>query len=165
MKNNDFKEHLKENPKLRNRLRKIGFTLTIVGGLCILIAMIDFFSFDGFPTLFWLFFVGMFFLFPGMVCLSYGYMGSISRYQASEMAPVQKDTINYILDGTRSEITKTFKGIKKDGIVCPKCNDLNDKDSKFCKKCGCKLVLTCSNCNADNDGDSRFCKNCGKELR
>lgn len=163
MKKDEFREHLKENPKLRKRLRVLGVILTAIGGLFMLIAFIDFFASD-FPTLFWLFFVGMIILFPGSIMLKFGFMSTVARYTASEMAPVKKDTLNYLIGGTREEISKTIKSFKEDVIVCPKCNETLDKDSKFCNHCGYKLTKTCEYCNTDNDSDSKFCKKCGKEL-
>lgn len=164
------KKHLQENPKLRKRLRVIGVILTVLGGIFMLIAFIDFFSaFNNFgePSLFWMFFLGMFTIFPGVVCLQYGFMGSVARYQASEIAPVAKDTANYLLDGTRDELSKTIKEFRNSDsnkITCPKCKEQLDKDSSFCNHCGNKLQIECKKCNTNNDSDSKYCKKCGNEL-
>jgi len=161
------KEYLKTNPKLKKRLKKIGFILVIIGGLFTFIGFIDFFVSFGYgnPNLFFFSFLGMPLLFAGGICLRYGYMGEVARYTNSEIVPVKKDTFNYLLRGTREELSNTIKSIKGEGEVCPNCGEVNDKDAKFCKNCGCKLVLTCVSCKTVNDRESKFCKNCGKELR
>ncbi|MCK9471906.1 MAG: zinc ribbon domain-containing protein [Bacilli bacterium] len=162
MKNN---KHLNDNPKLRKKLRRIGLTLTPIGGICIFIGFIDMFS-EGFPEIFWINFLGIFILFPGLVCLSYGYMGKVARYQAQEMAPIAKDTVNYMLDGTRDELSKTIGAVKgnNDVIECMSCGEDNSSDSAYCNHCGQKLSISCTNCNTQNDADSKYCKKCGREL-
>ena len=158
MKNNK----LKDNPILRKRLRIIGLILTPIGGICLLIGFLDFFSRD-MPTMFWMFFLGIFILFPGTVCLQYGYMGKLARYKAGEVAPVAKDTTNYLLDGTREELAKTINATRglSHTIKCPKCSEENSKDSVFCNHCGHKLSILCRTCGMQNDADSKFCKKCG----
>lgn len=158
-------KHLKDNPKARKVFRILGLTLTLIGGLCLLIGLVDFFS-NSFPSIFWINFLGMFILFPGLVCLGFGYQGAVARYQAGEIAPIAKDATNYMLDGTREELVKTINQVtnNKKKIYCPYCQEDLEVDSNFCNHCGHKLVITCSNCNTDNDSDSRYCKRCGNKL-
>lgn len=166
MKNSNNNEHLKQNPKLRKKLRTLGKILTTIGGIFIVVGTIDFFTADLFegPKLFWMSFLGIIILFPGLVCLSYGYMGSVARYTASEVAPVKKDTINYMLDGTKDEIARTIKTVRGNVLTCTNCGEDLDIDSSFCNHCGYKIKKECNNCNTVNDSDSKYCKTCGKEL-
>lgn len=71
-------------------------------------------------------------------------MGKVARYTASEIAPVKKDTANYLIDGTKDEISDLFHKIKGQTIVnCPYCGDENDPDAIYCDYCGRKLRVTC----------------------
>ena len=47
---------------------------------------------------------------------------------------------------------------------CPACSYANPLDSKFCQKCGKKLVHSCRRCGAENLLDAEFCKSCGVKL-
>jgi hypothetical protein len=162
------KEYLKDNPRLRKKLKVGGFICLISGLLCMLIAFIDFFgsigSFDP-PSLFWLFFIGMPLTFVGSVLLSYSYMGQVARYTSSQVAPVVKDTTNYLIDGTKDEIVDLVQGIRgqQGKCKCPFCGDENDADAIYCDYCGKKLKKTCT-CGEVNAADSRFCKRCGRQL-
>ena len=109
-------------------------------------------------------FLGFALVFVGISCLSYAYMGKVARYTASEIAPVKKDTANYLIDGTKDEISDLFHKIKGQTIVnCPYCGDENDPDAIYCDYCGRKLRVTCD-CGTENQAGSRYCKKCGKTL-
>ncbi len=49
---------------------------------------------------------------------------------------------------------------------CVQCGTENQKQAKFCKKCGASPRISphCSRCGADNAGDSAFCTECGEKL-
>lgn len=49
-------------------------------------------------------------------------------------------------------------------VQCPACNYSNSVDSRFCQKCGKKLVYSCRACRAENRLDAEFCKSCGVKL-
>lgn len=59
-------------------------------------------------------------------------------------------------------------------MICKNCGHENDKDSKFCEKCGSKLeeikpvikedLKKCPKCGFENDKDSKFCQSCGSKL-
>jgi len=51
-------------------------------------------------------------------------------------------------------------------VRCPKCNEENDADAKFCKECGAAVAKTahCPDCGELNDADANFCDNCGIPL-
>lgn len=58
---------------------------------------------------------------------------------------------------------------------CPVCGYKNEKDSKYCEKCGEELIKTaeieegkdivCPICGTENDADSKYCSRCGEELK
>jgi hypothetical protein len=170
MKREDRREYLKENPIIKKRLRIIGFSTLIPGIICLVVSMADLFSATGFhdtPDLFWLSFVGMPLIFVGFVCLGMGYMGEVGKYQASQIAPVAKDTINYMIDGTKDEISDLIRKVKSDDKVsrnCRYCGDTLEINALFCDHCGKKVSKTCGACNEENSDDARFCKSCGKTL-
>lgn len=56
--------------------------------------------------------------------------------------------------------------------ICPKCNNICDKEDLFCNKCGCKFTipekeqkLFCPQCGKEYTLEDDFCKNCGFELK
>ena len=171
----------------RNFFRKLGPIILAGGVLCMIVAFIDFFgSMGGFggPDKFWLFFVGMPLIFVGGVMTKVGYMGKIARYMAQEMAPVGKDTFNYMADGTKDSI-KTVAQAFSEGIhagrdpaaptaaapqpaqvSCPDCGNRADADAKFCDECGVPLTAekSCPLCQEPNDLDAKFCDNCGHKF-
>ena len=112
---------------------------------------------------------------------AWGFMGAVFRYQAAEIAPVGKDTFNYLAAGTKDGV-KTVAGAIGAGLSeglggrepaaatqarrCHKCGADNDADAKFCDRCGAALAKTaCPGCGEVNDPDAKFCDNCGRELR
>jgi len=120
------------------------FTAIGVGGFIISIALSS-----PSPLLIVFAFIGMPLLFVGTVLSGYGFMGAVARYSAQEMAPVAKDTFNYVADGTQEGV-KTIATAIGQGIAsginqsqsdansrrCPNCNFLETPDAKFCSKCG-----------------------------
>ena len=51
-------------------------------------------------------------------------------------------------------------------IVCKKCNTENERDARFCKKCGNELVINkiCPKCGSKLEEDSTFCSSCGERI-
>jgi hypothetical protein len=161
----------------RSALRVLGILLLVVGGCFMAVGLISFFSaFGGFepPRLFWCCFVGMPLLAAGIALTKFGYMGAVGRYMAGEMAPVAKDTFNYMADGTQDGIRTVARAVGeglglRDGggpapvVLCHRCNSENDADAKFCSECGAPIRQTkpCDGCGELNDPDARFCENCG----
>lgn len=160
--------------KKRNTLRYIGVPVLIIGVLLVIIGFTQFISPNSeFGEGFGKFALGLPFIFIGSVLTGYGYMGSVVRYQAGEMAPVAKDTVNYMVDGTKESIKTVaqsiHEGIHGDqgaNVICSSCSTMNDKDSKFCKNCGANLIKekVCSSCGNANDLDAKYCDNCGSRL-
>ena len=170
-----------QHKEKRRILRRIGISLMVVGGVLTLIGMASFFAAFGSmepPRYFWCAFLGLPIGFGGLVLTSYGFMGALARYSAGEIAPVGKDTFNYMAEGTqdgvRTMATAVGEGLglrpsssgPTQSISCPKCNHENDAEARFCDQCGAALPrdLSCPSCNERNDPDSKFCNNCGREL-
>jgi hypothetical protein len=149
-------EETKIDPKhasVQRALRMWGPILAGIGLLLIIIGIGSFFaSFGSFepPRYFWCAFLGMPILFVGLVFCGFAFLGAIARYQTGEVAPVAKDTFNYLAEGTREGV-KTVAAAIGEGIAtgmsgspkvdnrCPMCGHSNDADAKFCKDCGAAL--------------------------
>ena len=174
------KEIGSQHTGVRSILRVLGPCFILAGLIFIAIGMVSFFSaFGSFgpPKDFWCCFIGGPLLFVGIVLSKFGYMGAVGRYMVNEVAPVGKDAINYMADGTKDSIGQVAAAIGKgfrDGagggqagsvvIRCHKCNEDNDVSAKFCNECGTPLAKSkqCSKCGELNDLDAKFCDNCGK---
>ena len=165
------KKYIQENEKAKRVLKTIGFIALPLGVILAGSGIFDAFRRSeafphhqgGFGFVFRIF-LGFALVFVGISCLSYAYMGKVARYAASEIAPVKKDTANYLIDGTKDEISDLFHKIKGQTIVnCPYCGDENDPDAIYCDYCGRKLRVTCD-CGTENQAGSRYCKKCGKTL-
>ena len=150
-------EETKIDPKhtsTRQILRILGPILAGIGLLFIIIGIGSFFaSFGGFqpPRYFWCVFLGIPVLFVGLVICGFAFQGAVLRYQLGEVAPVTKDTFNYLAEGTQEGV-KTVATAIGEGLatgmggsrasdnLCPRCSQSNDADAKFCKKCGAALA-------------------------
>jgi hypothetical protein len=105
----------------------------------------------GSPRFFWCAFVGMPILFVGTAICMFAFLGALTRYQAAEVAPVGKDTFNYLAKSTKEGVqtvaTAVGAGLSSgmagtgQKIHCPKCGQLGGADAKFCAKCGGKLTV------------------------
>ena len=155
----------------RTVLRVVGVILLISGLILIGIALIDFFSVftGGFsndpfsgpgmrgPSKFGLFFLGMPLTFVGAVMSGAGFMGAAARYQAEEIAPVGKDTINYMVDGTKDSIKEVSKAIHE-GMQESKGN------TGAVNIAGNESVIYCSKCGKDNESAAMYCNACGSKI-
>ena len=159
----------------RNFLRIAGPIVLAIGGFFMLVGLVNFFSAfggGGPPRLFWCFFVGMPLMFAGAVLTNFGFMGAIVRYQAGEVAPVGKDTFNYMAEGTKEGVrtvaTAIATGLRdtstQSQLRCSACGHSNDANAKFCDECGAVLSKLCPACAKRNDGDAKFCSGCGSRL-
>lgn len=171
----DFRHTLK-----RGVLRIVGPAVIIVGVVFAAIGMGSFFSSAGTfepPRYFWCAIVGLPLIGIGSTICKFAFMGAVSRYMANEVAPVGKDVVNYMAEGTKGAVhdvaTAIGEGLragappKKVPIVrCHKCNANNEAPANFCKGCGAPLAKTkpCASCGELNDPDARFCDHCGKEM-
>ena len=178
-----------QHSDIRDLLRVIGPLVVGVGLIFTIIGVLSFFSsFNnfgpgnfGFPKYIWCIFVGMPLMAIGLGICKFAFMGAVTRYIADEVAPVGKDVVNYMVDGTKDSVrdlsASVSEGIsegvethvhagKAEAILCPRCNHINEAEALYCKNCGAPLLKTshCPNCNESNDPDARFCKHCGKPL-
>ncbi|MHC4743870.1 MAG: zinc ribbon domain-containing protein [Planctomycetota bacterium] len=169
---------------MRDTLRVVGPIVGVIGLIFIIIGLVSFFSSMGSfgpPKYFWCAFVGGPILIVGIALTKFGYMGKVARYMAGEIAPVGKDTFNYMADGTKDGVktlataigsglgagiagaSGAVSGGQETKVRCHKCNELVDEDAKFCNECGVPLSKSkpCPQCSELNDGDAKFCDNCG----
>jgi hypothetical protein len=103
----------------RTILRVGGPIVALVGLILMIIGIGSFFaSFGSFepPRYFWCVFAGMPLLAVGLVLCKFGYLGLVSRYWASETAPVAKDTFNYVAQEAQPGVRALGKSITE-GIV------------------------------------------------
>jgi Double zinc ribbon len=165
----------------RSLLRMLAVVVVAAGGVFTVIGFASFFfafSTHEFPKFFWCAFVGLPLLGFGMSLVRAAYVGAAARYLAGEIAPVGKDTFNYMADGTKQSVktiaTAVGEGLaagaagasKSAPVHCSKCNQANDPAAQFCKSCGAPLAKTkpCPACHELNDADARFCDHCGHAL-
>jgi len=167
-------KYLESNRKTRKILIIVG---SILLGLGVILTIVGIFLFSSALSSFEAVFVpiipltiGIAFDFAGGVLLMLGLIGPTARYLASQAAPVQKDTINYMLDGTRDETVKTVEAVSqglKQGLSpqgnqkCPHCGFIETADATFCSKCGRPLGRVCPECGKKNESDAAFCSQCG----
>jgi len=113
------------------------------------------------PNRFWMVFLGMFALMPGLWLTGIGYMGTAARYVAEATAPAAREIMGAVAAGMRGNAEERVV------VRCHKCEAENDADAKFCKACGAALEksVTCPACNEKNDPDAKFCDNCGGKLK
>ncbi|MCI0335337.1 MAG: zinc ribbon domain-containing protein [Planctomycetes bacterium] len=162
---------------LRSILRVVGPSVAAVGLVFMVIGIGSFFlSFGSFgPTrFFWCAFVGMPLLFVGVTISKFAFLGAVTRYTASEVAPVGKDVTNYMVDGTKDAIrdvataigegfSAAGSGVADRAVRCGKCGSENEVTANFCQQCGAPMSATkrCEKCGDLNDADARFCDHCG----
>lgn len=165
---------------LRSLLRVVGPLLIAVGGILVLLGFIDFFSSFGSmepPRLFWMLFLGLPLVGVGGALTKFGYLGVAAGYVAGEVAPVVKDTANYLAEGTEEAASSVARAVgrgvaealgqeRTDGKTCPHCRAANDADADYCASCGKGLTKSqpCPACGHLSYPDARFCDECGKEL-
>ena len=162
----------------RAALRRLGPVVAGIGAVFTAIGLISFFTAFGShepPRYFWCAFVGLPLIGIGLALTKFGYMGAISRYLANEVAPVGKDVVNYMADGTKDAVRDVATAVgaglaaSRGGeavevVRCHKCNETNEASARFCKQCGASLAKTkpCPGCHELNDPDARFCDRCGQ---
>ncbi|MGF1530813.1 MAG: SHOCT domain-containing protein [Puniceicoccaceae bacterium] len=95
--------------KQRRLLRIFGPLILVVGLSFITVGMVSFFSAfagGGMPKYFWCAFVGMPITFVGLLLCKFAFMGTIFRFSAGELAPVGKDTLNYMATETKKGVAQ-----------------------------------------------------------
>jgi hypothetical protein len=163
--------------EVRNVLRAVGPTIAVAGLVFTAIGIGSFFSsFGSFqpPRYFWCAFIGLPLLGLGIAISKFAFLGAVARYFAGEVAPVGKDTTNYMMAGTKNSIrdvaTAIGEGLRTAGnplsTSCQKCGAEIDTSANFCDNCGAPQQKSkrCSKCDELNDADARFCENCGSPV-
>lgn len=103
-----------KHQKARSALRVAGLVTALVGLLFEIIGLTSFFSAfggGGFPRLFWCCFVGMPFLFAGVVMCMFGFLGAVVRYTAAEQVPVATDALNDLAEGTQGAVKTVARAV------------------------------------------------------
>jgi hypothetical protein len=170
-----------QHSQMRDMLRIVGPVVVLVGVLFMVIGIGSFFSAFGTfepPRYFWCMFVGIPLLGIGAALCKFAFLGAVTRYMANEVAPVGKDMVNYMAEGTtgavRDMAAAVGEGLRAGAsarpgqmVRCPKCSADNEPPANFCKNCGSPLVKakSCPRCGELNDPDAQFCKNCGKSVQ
>src|SRR3972149_3528176 len=49
-------------------------------------------------------------------------------------------------------------------MKCPRCQQENPPQAKFCLGCGVRLALTCAKCGTELPAGARFCLECGQPV-
>jgi len=164
----------------RNALRIVGLIVLFIGIGFSITGFVSFFSAfadsAGPPKYFWCVFVGFPLVFIGILISKFGFMGAVVRYAANEVAPVGKDVVNYMADGTKDSIQDVAAAIGEGlrsgeapasgrALNCQKCDTENDESAAFCDNCGAPLsTLKQCGCGELNDQGARFCDSCGVSL-
>ena len=136
-----------EHANKRKIFTILGIFLVIIGFSCFIsgpiIAMITRKYY-----LFFLSFLGVFFLFPGFILLSLGTQRAFTSFVAQSVGPVAVDATHKYGAPIAKEMAKSVtKGVKeglseeeeKEEIFCKYCGNTIDADSEFCKYCGRKI--------------------------
>jgi len=166
--------------EVRGVLRIAGPAITGVGLVLTGVGFISFFSSFGTfqpPRCFWCAFLGLPLFVAGLGMWRVAYMGAFARYFFGEMAPVQKDTFNYMAEGTRGGVQTLAQAVGHGlaegmapghdalGVRCSRCGTFNRAESNYCSNCGSSLgTKSCPSCQARNEPDAHFCGRCGGNL-
>jgi ribosomal protein L40E len=164
----------------RSTLRVVGPCVLGAGAIFTLIGFGSFFAaFGSFgpPRYFWCAFIGLPLVAVGGAITKFAYLGAVTRYMADEVAPVGKDVINYMADGTKGAVRDLASavgeglGLKASAeesamVRCPKCDADNETSANFCKQCGSPLARSriCHACGHENAPDAQFCDRCGRPV-
>ena len=93
--------------EMRDILRVVGPVVVIAGLIFTAIGLGSFFSsFGSFqpPRYFWCAFVGLPLIALGGAICKFAFLGAVTRYMANEVAPVGKDVVNYMAEGTKGAV-------------------------------------------------------------
>lgn len=73
----------------------------------------------------------------------------------------------YLLGGGQSVMMNSFGGntATENEVLCPNCQSVNAKNTKFCSNCGSPLTATCPSCGASVAHDTKFCSECRSPMK
>ncbi len=153
----------------RSILRTIGPIFIILGGIGLLIGLIDFFlafAGHGSPRLFWCAFLGIPLLGIGAMMTQIGFAGRIMRFMAEETAPVAKDSFNYMASETQEGIRHATQAMGEGlatGIAAAGLGDLFNANKNI-RRNEINITIRCHKCNHIAETNARFCDQCGAKL-
>ena len=137
---------------MRTVFRVLGVGLLVIALVFLGLGLQSFFSAfgnddpdAGFPSRFWMAFVGILLLGPAGWCLQAGFLGAASRYVAGETMPAVKDSAAYLTDGegvlgVGRTVDDAAPATSATGPSCSTCGTRNDGDASFCDRCGAALA-------------------------
>lgn len=135
---------------MRIVFRIVGVVLLVAGLVFLGLGLQSFFAAfgnddAGFPSRFWMAFVGILLLGPARWCLQAGFVGAASRYVAGETMPTVKDSAAYLSDGegilgVGRTVDAATPATAAAGPYCSKCGTRNDVEASFCDSCGAALA-------------------------
>ena len=175
--------------KVKGKLKKVGKILLGIGivisiaGIILLIlgfANVGDFSSNIDMVLFmvggFLFAIGFAILGFGIYATFFAHAREIGSYTASSVAPVLKETTEYIAPTINNTVGGMAESIsegiasgkakgKAEAIICQNCGEKNKKGSEFCSNCGKSLGTAkyCVNCRKKIENDDKFCPHCGQK--
>jgi hypothetical protein len=159
---------LKDVAKIKNRFKKSGVALIVIGCFIMLIAMIDFFASDS-SNILYLTYVGGLILLLGLMMLLFGYIKKAYKYQISDDEVVAHDSIKSdILNKSKDSTGAFFEHLKNTPLpskTCPQCGKEMFPDAMYCDNCGCAMFKKCPECKELNQVSSKFCNHCGIQFR
>ena len=85
------------------------------------------------------------------------------RYNKNESVPIINEASEEIKPAVHNVVSAVKNSLNDDTITCS-CGTVNDKNNKFCKKCGKELLKTCPSCGKNIENDSTFCPHCGAKI-
>lgn len=175
--------------KVKRKLKTVGKILLSIGivtsitGIILLIlgfANVGDFSSNIDMVLFmvggFLFAIGFAILGFGIYATFFAHAREIGSYTASSVAPVLKETTEYIAPTINNTVGGMAESIsegiasgkakgKAEAIICQDCGEKNEKGSEFCSNCGKSLDTAkyCANCGKKIENDDKFCPHCGQK--
>jgi hypothetical protein len=81
---------------------------------------------------------GFLFVFA-MAAINTGFLGAQARYVSGEVAPVARDSIDYLSRGRGIANIGRTDAAPATGPFCRECGTRNDDSAKFCDSCGTSL--------------------------
>ncbi len=151
----------------KKKIKRIGKILLIVGGILSIVGIGSFFmavAGGGFPSLFFLAFIGFPMVGFGGMLTSVGYKREIGKYMKDESMPIIKEAYDDLHPEIK-DMVSLIKGEDSD-IECTYCGTKNDYNARYCKSCGREIKdIRCPHCGSLIDVDSNYCSSCGKEIR
>ena len=132
---------LRHQPKARLFFRVVGGVVLVVGAVLFVRGLTAVFGADDFEGPAGgdvaSFIGGLLLAGVGLQLLYLGFMGAAVRYGAGEVAPVARESLDYV---TRRTGTDAPAPDRQSGPYCRECGVRNDEEARFCDGCGSALT-------------------------